>query len=36
MKDEEFVEYKHVEMPDGYMKRKKIIKKITKKTKWLT
>ena len=36
MKDEEFVEYKHVEMPDGTMKRKKIIKKITKKTKWLT
>jgi hypothetical protein len=36
LKDEEFVEYKHVEMPDGTMKRKKIIKKITKKTKWLT
>ena len=36
MKDEEFVEYKHVEMPDGTWKRKKIIKKITKKTKWLT
>ena len=36
MKDEEFVEYKHVEMEDGTMKRKKVIKKITKKTKWLT
>ena len=35
-KDEEFVEYKHVELPDGMMKRKKVIKKITKKTKWLT
>lgn len=30
------MEYKHVEMPDGSMKRKKIIKKTTKKTKYLT
>ena len=36
MKDEEFVEYVHEEMPDGTIKRKKKIKKITKKTKWLT
>ena len=35
-KDEEFIEYKHVEMPDGTMKRKKLIKKVTKKTKYLT
>lgn len=35
-KDEEFIEYKHVAMPDGTMKRKKIIKKITKKTKFIT
>lgn len=36
MKDEEFIEYKHVQMPDGTMKRKKIIKKVSKKTKYLT
>ena len=36
MKDEEFVEYKYVDMPDGSLKRKKVIKKITKKTKYLT
>lgn len=35
-KDEEFVEYKHVEMPDGTMKRKKIIKRMKKKIKYLT
>ena len=34
--NEEFVEYKHVQMPDGTMKRKKIIKRVTKKTKYLT
>jgi len=36
MKDEEFMEYKHIEMEDGTMKRKKLIKKTTKKTKYLT
>lgn len=36
MKDEEFIEYKYVDMPDGSLKRKKVIKKITKKTKYLT
>lgn len=34
--DEEFVDYKYVTQPDGTMKRKKIIKKTTKKTKYLT
>lgn len=35
-KGEEFLEYKHVEMADGTLKRKKMIKYTTKKTKWLT
>ena len=36
MKDEEFVDYKYVDRGDGTIKRKKIIKKTTKKTKYLT
>ena len=34
--NEEFVDYKYIEMEDGEVKRKKIIKRTDKKTKWLT
>lgn len=34
--NEEFVEYKHVEMEDGTKKRMKVIKRTTKKIKYLT
>ena len=35
-KDEEFLEYKYVDMPDGTQKRKKVIKKTEKHIKFLT
>ena len=34
--DEEFVDYKYVQQNDGSIKRKKIIKRITRMTKELT
>lgn len=34
--NEEFVDYKYIEMEDGEVKRKKIIKRTDKRTKWLT
>ena len=34
--NEEFVDYKFVELPDGSMKRKKIIKQTNRRTKYLT
>ena len=35
-KNEQFVEYKFVEMANGHKKRKKVIKRIDRKIRWLT